>query len=81
MNQWATLKLMSGANRIKTAEPRSKMTHILDKLPRHKHDVEKSSWSHLSNWRSTVREVADEAGIAKTTCHEILTKKLVMQLL
>jgi selenophosphate synthase len=26
-----------------------------------------------------VREVADEAGIAKTTCHEILTKKLGIQ--
>jgi hypothetical protein len=30
MNQLAALKLMSGTNRLKTEEPRSKMTHVLE---------------------------------------------------
>ena len=38
----------------------------------------KCSCSHLSNRRLTVREVANEVGIAKTTCYEILTEKLGM---
>lgn len=38
MNLWAALKLMSGANVSKMAEPWSKMTHVLNKLPHHKYD-------------------------------------------
>jgi len=41
---------MNGTNRLKTEEPRLKMTHVLDKLPRHKYD-------HVKNVRAIIFQI------------------------
>jgi len=41
---------MSGTNRLKTEEPRSKMTHVLDELLLHKYD-------HVENVRAVTFQI------------------------
>jgi hypothetical protein len=64
---------MSGGNVSKRAELRLMMIRIRDGHQRRKHDnVAKVCEVIRSNRRLTVREVAEEASMSKTLCHEIL---------
>jgi response regulator of citrate/malate metabolism len=61
------------------AKLRLKMTHVLDDLSRQRWPTfEKVREVIHSDRCLTVQEVADELGISKTLCHEILTENLGM---
>ena len=77
---WAVSSVTSGTGVWNRAERPSKTTTNLDFLPRQWNDdsVEKVLPVIRKNRSLTVREVAEEVGIRKSSCHLILTEKRKM---
>jgi AraC-like DNA-binding protein len=71
-------KPLSGTNLLKRADLKLRAVKVQDDLQHKKmrKNVQKIRKVFHSNRRLTFHEVAEEAGISKTTCHEILTEHL-----